>query len=121
MNRINGRHKMMRFAALAIAFVLFAGCGSNGFSAAYLSHTNISPEQRDITLITTVEALHRYSEQSRFTEASAEFKEKLDSYTAEFFEASMLIVINLWESSSSTQLLVKDLDFADTEVKVMLR
>lgn len=106
---------------IAICLFIFASCGANSFSATYLSNTNISPEQRDITLITSLENLISYSDQSRFAEASPEFKEKLASYTAEFFETSMLVVVNLVEKSSSTQISVQNVNFTDTEVKVTLK
>ncbi len=115
------RKTLIIFMMILICSFIFAGCGANSFSATYLSYTNISPAQRDITLITSIDDMSSYSEQSRFAEASAEFKEKLDSYTAEFFETSMLVVINLAERSSSTQISVTNVNFTDTEVKVTLK
>ena len=106
---------------ISLLILSLVSCSHVDFDVNYLTNTGVKVESEDITLIKSQEELKEYRNSSRFSEAEEDVIQKLDSYSPEFWEEKMLIVINLQEITGSSEITVKDIDFNDSEAVVKLK
>lgn len=106
---------------ICLSIISFAACSAKNYEVAYLTDTNVNVETEDITLITSQEQLNDYMNSSRFLEAANNVVEKMESYSSDFFDDKMLIVINLQESTGSSKISVEKIDYVDSEAVVTLK
>lgn len=112
---------LILFVIGCLSILSVSSCSSKKYDVSYLTTSNIIVENNDITLITSQTELEAYKIAPRFMEAGTDFVEKLDSYSSDFFESKMLIVINLQEETSSSKITVEEVDVIDSEVHVILK
>lgn len=98
-----------------------ASCSAKTYEVAYLTDTNINIVSDDITLISSHSELNDYKETPRFSNASNNIIEKMESYSSEFFDKKMLIVINLQESTRSSKINVEKIDYKDNKATITLK
>ena len=106
---------------ISLLILSLVSCSHVDFDVNYLTNTGVKVESEDITLIKSQEELKEYRNSSRFSEAEEDVIQKLDSYSPEFWEEKMLIVINLQEITGSSEITVKGIDFTDSEAVVKLK
>lgn len=106
---------------ISLSTLSFTSCCDTYYDVAYLTNTGVMVEGEDITLLRSQEELDEYRNSSRFLEAEENIIEKIDSYSSDFFNEKMLIVINLQEITGSSEITVKGIDFTDSEAVVKLR
>lgn len=106
---------------ISLLILSLVSCSHVDFDVNYLTNTGVKVEREDITLIKSQEELKEYRNSSRFSEAEENIIEKIDSYSSNFFNEKMLIVINLQEITGSSEITVKGIDFTDSEAVVKLR
>lgn len=110
------------FSLLSMTFaVFFTSCSAKTYELTYLTNTNVNVQADDITLITSQKELTDYKDSSRFSNAETNVIEKMESYSSEFFDKKMLIVINLQESSGSFKVSVEKVDYKDCEATIILK
>lgn len=115
------RTTILTYLIVCLTIISFTSCSAKNYKVAYLTDTNVNVENEDITLITSQEELNEYMNSSRFLEAEDNVVEKMGGYSSNFFDDKMLIVINLQESSSSSNITVEKIDFADSEAVITLK
>ena len=106
---------------ICLTIISFASCSAKDYKVIYLTDTGVNVETEDITLITSQEELNDYMNSSRFLEAANNVVEKMESYSSDFFDNKMLVVINLQESSSSSKITVEKIDFVNSEAVITLK
>ena len=108
---------------VCLTIISFTSCSAKDYDyeVTYLTDTGVNVETEDITLITSQEELNGYMNSSRFLEAANNVVEKMESYSADYFDNKMLIVINLQESTGSSKISVEKIDYVDSEAVVTLK
>ena len=113
--------KLSIFLIISLLIFSLVSCSHVDFDVNYLTNTGVKVESEDITLIKSQEELKEYRNSSRFSEAEENIIEKIESYSSDFFNEKMLIVINLQEITGSSEITVKGIDFTDSEAVVKLK
>ncbi len=112
---------MITCMILCMSLISFASCSSKNFEVYYLTDTNVTVEKEDIPLLTSQDELNVYKDSSRFIDAKSNVTEKMESYSSDFFNDRMLIVINLLESTGSSKITVEKIDYGDTKATISLK
>lgn len=94
---------------------------TQNFAAVYFPDSGVIAKNVEIELVTSRDKLESYRKSVLFFNAKDEVMEKLDSYSSEFFDAKMLIVINMTEPISNSNVIVEKVDFGDSKVTVTIK
>lgn len=96
-------------------------CVTKKYSVSYYENTGVHVEKDDVTLISSMDELNEYKSLTRFQESSEEFKVKLESYSSEFFQEKMLIVVNIEEITGSSDISLKDINYTNSEANLVFK
>ena len=96
-------------------------CNISDSSAVYFPDSGVIAKNVEIELVTSRDKLESYQKSVLFFNAKDEVMEKLDSYSSEFFDTKMLIVINMTEPISNSNIIVEKVDFGDSKVTVTIK
>ena len=113
--------KIVYLVVLLTVFVL-SGCGTNYDYTLYeRPSVKYYGDNDGIVLIKDYTSYTEYIESITAKGAKEEFLEALCSYTENFFEEEMLIVIVHWEGSGSIDISVKDIIYDESNIEVVLK
>jgi len=115
---------------LIIICSCIASCGSTptvttppakNFEATYFPGAQVMVKNIETILITSKSKLESQKNSLTFYRARDEVIQKMDSYSDDFFETKMLIIINMSEPTISSVITVENVDFTDSKAIVTLK